>query len=167
MISSSRSWLVIALTVATSACGGRAAVLPPPPAPPPAPAATSAELSAAADARAADLWRQGTVLGRQGRWIQAEQAYRQAVSARPDSVKYRMALSTALLQEGRDSEGADALLEAIRLEEAATPVNHALIAVDYERAIQILERVGRMDEARTARERERFHRMMRDAQPPP
>ena len=34
------------------------------------------------------------------------------------------------------------------------------------RVIQILERVNRLDEARSARERQRLHRMLRDAQPP-
>ena len=29
-----------------------------------------------------------------------------------------------------------------------------------------MERVNRLDEARTARERQRLHRMLRDAQPP-
>jgi tetratricopeptide (TPR) repeat protein len=153
-----------ALASMLAACGGHAVVLPPP-APPPAPEVSPELLEAAQTQRAHDLWDQGTALGRRGQWAQAEQAYRQAVALRPDSVTYRMALTTALLQEGRDSDAADALLAAIRLEEAAPTPNHGLIAVDYERLIQILERVNRLDEARTARERQRFHRMMRDAQP--
>jgi tetratricopeptide (TPR) repeat protein len=147
--------------MALGACTPRPVVLPPPP-PPPAPVQTPEEIAAERAARARQLWNEGTQLGRQGRWAQAERAYREAATLQPDSATYQMALSTALLQMGRDSEAADALLAAIRIEEAAQPVNHAVIAVDYERAIQILERVGRLDEARTARDRQRFHRMMRD-----
>ncbi|HEX8244807.1 MAG TPA: hypothetical protein VF541_14970, partial [Longimicrobium sp.] len=137
---------------------------PPPPPPPPAPVQTPEEIAAERTARAARLWNEGIQFGRTGRWFQAERSYREAASLQPDSAKYPMAQAGALLQMGRDAEAADALRAAIRLEEAATPVNHAVLAVDYERLIQVLERVGRLDEARTARERQRFHRMMRDAQ---
>jgi Flp pilus assembly protein TadD len=116
--------------------------------------------------RAQQLWTSGTALGRQGRWVQAERAYRDAVALRPDSVSYQLSLSMALLQLQRDSEAADVLLGAIRLQEAGPSPNHRLLAVDYERLIQILERVNRLDEARTARDRQRLHRMLRDAQPP-
>ena len=77
-----------------------------------------------------------------------------------------MALAPALLQQRRVSEAATVMLGASRLEEAEQPVNHRVLAVDYERVIQVLERAGRLDEARQARDRQRFHRMMRDAQPP-
>lgn len=136
------------------------------PLPPPAPALTPEELAAVNAARARDLWNEGTAFGRQGRWVQAERAYREAATMQPDSATYQMALATALLQQGRDSAAADALLAAIRVEEAEQPVNHRLIAVDYERLIQTLERANRLDEARTARERQRLHRMLRDAAPP-
>lgn len=117
-------------------------------------------------AHARRLWEEGTTLGRQGRWGQAERSYREAASLRPDSATYHMALASALLQMGRDSEAADALLAGIRAEEAETVVNHRLIAVDYERLVQALERANRLDEARTARERQRLHRMLRDTSPP-
>lgn len=149
--------------VAVAACQPpRPVVLPPPP-PPPAPSAEEAAAERAASA--GRLWQEGTALGRQGRWAQAEQSYRQAVALEPDSAKYPLAQAGALLQLGRDGDAANALQAAIRIEEAQNPVNHALVAVDYERLIQVLERVGRLDEARTARERQRFHRMMRDASP--
>jgi tetratricopeptide (TPR) repeat protein len=150
--------------LAVAACQPpRPVALPPPPPPPPAPSAE--ETAAEAAAHANRLWEEGTAMGRQGRWAQAEQSYRQAVALAPDSAKYPLAQAGALLQLGRDNDAANALQAAIRIEEAQNPVNHALVAVDYERLIQILERVGRLDEARTARERQRFHRMMRDAAP--
>ena len=127
---------------------------------------TPEEIEAERVARARQLWEEGIQLGRAGRWFQAERSYREAASLQPDSAKYPMAQAAALLQMGRDSEAADALLAAIRVSEAARPPNHGVLAVDYERLIQVLERIGRLDEARTARERQRFHRMMRDAQPP-
>ena len=91
---------------------------------------------------------------------------REAVSLRPDSAVYQMALAGALIEQRRDSEAANVLLSAIRVEEAEQPVNHKLLIVDYERLIQVLERVGRLDEARQARERQRFHRTMWDAAEP-
>jgi len=159
--------LLVAL-LALSACVPRPVVLPPapPPLPPPPPPPVVEETEADKAARAQQLWTTGTGLGQQGRWAQAERAYREAVALSPDSVSYQLALTTALLQQQRDNEAADVLLGAIRLEEAASSPNHRVLAVDYERLIQILERVNRLDEARTARERQRLHRMLRDAQPP-
>ena len=127
---------------------------------------TAAEMEAEKAARAQRLWEEGTTLGRQARWAQAERSYREAAALQPDSATYNMALATALLQQGRDGEAADALLAGIRAEEAETPPNHRLIAVDYERLIQALERANRLDEARSARERQRLHRMLRDTAPP-
>lgn len=157
---------LLAATFVLAACVPRPVVLPPPPPPPLPPPPPPVETEAERAVRAHDLWNSGTALGRQGRWFQAERAYRDAVELEPDSVGYRLSLSTALLQQQRDSEAADALLAAIRLEEAAPSPNHRVLAVDYERLIQILERVNRLDEARAARERQRLHRMLRDAQPP-
>ncbi|MBV9108831.1 MAG: hypothetical protein JO306_05465 [Gemmatimonadetes bacterium] len=154
---------ILLSVLALAACQPpRPVVLPPPP-PPPAPSAQEVAVEHAASAN--QLWEEGTALGRQGQWARAEQSYRQAVALEPDSAKYPLAQAGALLQLGRDSDAANALQAAIRIEEAQNPVNHALVAVDYERLIQVLERVGRLDEARTARERQRFHRMMRDAAP--
>ncbi|SOD02109.1 Tetratricopeptide repeat-containing protein [bacterium JGI 053] len=157
--------LLVALVVLT-ACVPRPVVLPPPPPPLPPPPPVAVETDAERTARAQQLWTSGTALGQQGRWAQAERAYREAVALQPDSVPYQLSLTTALLQQQRDSEAADVLLGAIRLQEAAPSPNHRLLAVDYERLIQILERVNRLDEARAARERQRLHRMLRDAQPP-
>jgi tetratricopeptide (TPR) repeat protein len=160
-----RSRISLLMAVAMlGACTPPPVVLPPPP-PPPVPVQTPEEIAAERVARARQLWTEGTNLGKQGRWVQAERSYREAATLQPDSATYQLALATALLQQGRDSDAASALLAGIRVEEAAQPVNHAVIAVEYERVIQILERVGRLDEARTARERQRFHRMMRDATP--
>lgn len=139
---------------------------PPPPLPPPVAAPTNEELEAEKTARARRLWEEGTAMGRQGRWNQAESLYRDAAELRPDSAVYQMARATALLQMGRYGEAADALSAGIRVEEAETPVNHRLIAVDYERLIDTLERANRLDEARQARDRQRLHRMLRDTSPP-
>ncbi|HET7229465.1 MAG TPA: tetratricopeptide repeat protein [Longimicrobium sp.] len=160
-----RSLVAVLLTLATVACTPPP---PPPPAPlpPPPPALSPEELAALNTVRARELWDQGTAFGRQGRWAQAERSYREAATLRPDSATYHMALATALLQMGRDSEAADALLAGIRAEEAEPEPNHRLIAVDYERLIQTLERVNRLDEARAAREKQRLHRMLRDTAPP-
>ncbi len=163
MIRRRLSYLLFALSLA--GCTPPPVVIPPPP-PPPPPERTAEEIAAERAARARQLWEEGITFGRQGRWFQAERSYREGATLQPDSSKFPMAQATALLQMGRDPEAADALLAAIRLEEAGQPVNHGVLAVDYERLIQILERVGRLDEARTARERQRFHRMMHDAQPP-
>jgi tetratricopeptide (TPR) repeat protein len=161
----SRSTLLVAL-LALAACVPRPVVVPPPLPPPPPPPPPPVETEVDRTARAQQLWMSGTTFGQQGRWAQAERAYREAIALRPDSAGYQLALATSLLQQQRDSEAADVLLGAIRLEEAAPSPNHRVLAVDYERLIQILERVNRLDEARTARERQRLHRMLRDAQPP-
>ncbi|HKP76941.1 MAG TPA: tetratricopeptide repeat protein [Longimicrobiaceae bacterium] len=161
---SSRSAAVFAL-LALAACTPPPVVVPPPPLPPPPPP-PPVETEAERVVRGHQLWEEGTALGRQGRWIQAERAYREAVGISPDSATYHLALATALLQQQRDTEAADAMLAAIRLEEAGPAPNHRVLAVEYEQLIQILERVNRMDEARQARERQRLHRMLRDAAPP-
>jgi predicted Zn-dependent protease len=127
---------------------------------------TAAEMEAEKAARANRLWEEGTAFGRQARWAQAERAYREAATLQPDSSTYGMALAGVLLQQGRDGEAADAMLAAIRAEEAEPSPNHRVIAVDYERLIQTLERANRLDEARSARERQRLHRMLRDTTPP-
>ena len=160
-----RAITAVLLTLATFAC------TPPPPPPPPAPLpppppVVVEETDAEKTARAQRLWDEGTTLGRQGRWGQAERSYREAATLRPDSAVYHMALANALLQQFRYSEAADALIAGIRAQEAEQPVNHRVIAVDYERLIQALERANRLDEARTARERQRLHRMLRDTAPP-
>lgn len=157
---------LLVVLFALAACVPRPVVLPPPLPPPPPPPAVVEETEADRTARAQQLWTSGTALGQQGRWAQAERAYRDAIALRPDSVGYQLSLTTALLQQQRDSEAADVLLGAIRLQEAAPSPNHRLLAVDYERLIQILERVNRLDEARVARDRQRLHRMLRDTQPP-
>jgi tetratricopeptide (TPR) repeat protein len=157
--------LLLVFLLALAACVPPPVVVPPPPPPPPPPPVV-VETEADVSARAQQLWTSGTALGRQGRWVQAERAYREAIALRPDSVGYQLSLATALLQQLRDSEAADVLLGAIGLQEAAPTPNHRLLAVDYERVIQILERVNRLDEARLARERQRLHRMLRDAAPP-
>jgi len=157
---------LLAAVFVLAACVPRPVVVPPPPPPLPPPPPPPVETEAERATRAHQTWSAGVALGRQGRWFQAERAYREAMELEPDSVGYQMSLSTALLEQQRDSEAADVLLSAIRLQEAAPSPNHRVLAVDYERLIQILERVNRLDEARTARERQRLHRMLRDAQPP-
>jgi thioredoxin-like negative regulator of GroEL len=154
------------LPLLAAACMPRPVVLPPPPPPPPPPLEAPAETDAERIVRGHRLWEDATQLGRQGRWTQAERLYRDAIAISPDSATYHIALSTALLQQQRDSEAADALLAGIRLEEAVPNPNHRVLAVEYEQLIQILERVNRLDEARIARDRQQLHRMLRDAQPP-
>ena len=160
----------LALLLAATACAPRKPVVAPPPlpapAPPPPPPPSAEEVNRARVAEAQRWWQEGVAAGRQGRWYDAERLYRQAVSARPGLPTYHMALASALLQLGRDNDAATAMLAGIRAEEALPQPNHRVLAVDYERLIQLLERAGRLDEARTARERQRFHRMMRDAAPP-
>src|SRR5690348_4109351 len=114
--------LLVALLVLT-ACVPRPVVVPLPPPLPPAPPPVVEETEADRSARAQQLWETGTALGRQGRWGQAERAYREAIALRPDSVGYQLSLTTALLQLQRDSEAADVLLEAIRLQEAEPSPN--------------------------------------------
>jgi len=157
---------LLAAVLVLAACVPRPVVAPPPPPPLPPPPPPPVETEAERAVRAQQLWTSGVALGRQGRWFEAERAYREAVELSPDSAGYRHSLATALLQQQRYSQAADVLLAAIQLEEAGPSPNHRVLAVDYERLIQILERVNRLDEARTARERQRLHRMLRDAQPP-
>jgi thioredoxin-like negative regulator of GroEL len=161
--------LAVPLLLAPAACTPRRPVVvvpPPPPPPPPEPEITPEEEAAAKVASARRAWEQGTEAGRQGRLSDAERLYRQATVLQPDTPVYHMALASVLLQQERWSEGADEMLAGIRAEEALPNPNHRVLAVDYERLIQLLDRLGRLDEARTARERQRFHRTMRDAAPP-
>ena len=44
--------------------------------------------------------------------------------------------------------------------------NHRVLAVDYDRLIAMLTRLNRLDEARSAQERQAFHRRLRDAEVP-
>ncbi|HEY7767619.1 MAG TPA: hypothetical protein VIB55_05525, partial [Longimicrobium sp.] len=104
--------------------------------------------------------------GRQARWAEASEAYRRAAELDPGEVRYHMALADALLQGGREWESADALMAGIRAEEAKLNPNHRVLGVDYERLIRLLTRLNRLDEARTARERQEHHRRLRDAAPP-
>jgi tetratricopeptide (TPR) repeat protein len=161
-----RSLAAVLVTLAMAACTPPPPPPPPAPLPPPPPAMTAEEMAAEKAARAQRLWEEGTTFGRQGRWAQAERSYREAANLQPDSSTYNMALASALLQQGRESEAADAMLAAIRAEEAEPSPNHRVLAVDYERLIATLDRVNRFDEARTAREKQRLHRMLRDTGPP-
>lgn len=141
---------------------------PPPPPPTPAPVVVpTAEDAEAARRRTAQMrFEQGVVLGRQSRWPEAEARYREAARAHPEEPSYHMALAGALLSQGRESEAADALQAGIRAEEALPTPNHRVLVVDYERMVRLLERVGRVDEARTARIRMQLHRDRRDTQAP-
>jgi hypothetical protein len=164
-----RLFLAVCSIALLTACTPRRRVVvapPPPPPPPPAPVVTEAEANVARDLEARRFWEQGTAQGRRGAWSQAADSYRRAAEIRPDSVVYHMALSTALVQQGRAWEAADAMRAGIQVAERRQPVNHRILAVDYERLIELLTRLNRLDEARAARERQRFHRMMRDSSPP-
>lgn len=153
------------LLLALPACAPK-----PLPAPAPAPVAVApptAEESEAARRRTAQMQFDAAVLlGRQSRWPEAEARYREAIRALPDEPSYHMALASTLLAQGRDSEAADALQAGIRAEEALPTPNHRVLVVDYERLVRILERVGRADEARTARIRMQLHRDRRDTELP-
>lgn len=113
--------------------------------------------------RARRLFDEGVLLGRQSRWRDAADRYRLAAEADPADPRYPMALADALAADGRDSEAADALAAAIRLEEGAPRPNHRVLYVDYERLVRLLTRTGRLDEARAARARQEEHRRLRDA----
>ncbi len=157
------------LVLSAAACGPRRPVVAPPPpapAPPAAPPPTAEEAERARAADALRWWEQGVVAGRQGRWSDAERLYRQAAAAQPGAPTYHMALASALSQQGRENDAANAMLAGIRAEEALPRPNHRVLAVDYQRLIRLLERLNRLDEARAARERQRFHQTMRDAAPP-
>jgi tetratricopeptide (TPR) repeat protein len=163
-----RRFLLAALSLALAACYPRQPVAPPPPPPPPPPVIViSAEEEARAQRiRAERLFEEGVSLGRQSRWAEAADRYRLAAEANPDDSRYPMALSQALLSQGREWEAADALQAAIRLDENAPSPNHRVLAVDYERLVALLTRLNRLDEARTAQERQSFHRRLRDAETP-
>lgn len=161
-----RTAVLVPLLALATACTPRQPVVLPAPAPPPAPAMTPEEQAAALARRAELAFDRGVSLGRQGRWADAAAAYRQAAQMLPTEPRYPMALSEALLQQGREWESADALSAAIRAEEASASPNHRVLAVDYERLIRLLTRLNRLDEARTATDRQSFHRRMRDQDPP-
>lgn len=148
-----------------------AACVPPPPRPaapiaaplPPPPPPSTEEVERGAEEMARRSWEQATAFGRQGRWRDAEMLLRQAVQQRPSNPTYHMALGNALMQQGRESEAADALLAGIRAQEAVPSPNHRVLVVDYERVAELLTRVGRTGEAQQARARQAEHRRLRDA----
>lgn len=152
------------LLLALPACAPK-----PLPAPTPAPVVvppTPEETEEARRRTAQMQFEQAVVLGRQSRWPEAEARYREAIRALPGEPSYHMALASTLLAQGRDSEAADALQAGIRAEEALATPNHRVLVVDYERLVRILERVGRADEARSARIRMQLHRDRRDTELP-
>ena len=155
------------LVLALAACYPRQPVAPPP-APEPEPPSVVSEMVAELERaeRARVLGREGISLARQGRWAEAADRYRLAAELDPLEPRYPIALADALLQQGRAWEAADALQAGIRIEEARPTPNHRVLAVDYERLIDLLTRTSRLDEAREARERQAYHRRMRDAQVP-
>jgi tetratricopeptide (TPR) repeat protein len=163
-----RRFLLALLPLALAACYPRQPVAPPPAPPPPpaAPTLTAEQAARAQRARAERFFDEGVSLGRQSRWAEAADRYRLAAEAYPDEPRYPMALSNALLAQGREWEAADALQAAIRVEESSATPNHRVLAVDYERLIGMLNRLNRLDEARTAQERQARHRRMRDAEVP-
>jgi tetratricopeptide (TPR) repeat protein len=161
-----RSILLVLAPLALAACYPRQPVAPPP-APPPPPAAISpAEEAVRRMQLARRLFDEGVRLGRQSRWAEAADRYRLAIDAMPNEARYHLALSDALLSQGREWEAADALQAGIRAEEAASNPNHRVLAVDYERLIGLLTRLNRLDEAREAAAQQARHRRMRDAAVP-
>jgi tetratricopeptide (TPR) repeat protein len=147
-----------------AACG---APPPPPAAPAPVVAAPDpAVLRRAARATAQADFDEATRLVRQGRWSEAEARYRRAVAAVPDEATFRFGLANGLLASGRVNEAADAFQAGIEVEENAAAPNHRLLAEDYERLIQILTRAGRTDQIAAARDRQRYHRELRDVLTP-
>ena len=156
----SRSTFAGVLLLLLAACTQRTPPPAPAPLPPPPPPPVAEE--PAAEERARTAWREATALGRQGRWTEAEQRLREATRLDSTEATYHLALANALIQIGHHSPAADALLAAIRLEEARPSPNHRVLVVDYDRAIELLERVNRLDEARTARARQEAHRRERD-----
>ena len=160
-----RSIFSVLVPLALAACYPRQPVAPPPlPPPPPPPAALSpAEEAVARKQRARRAYDEGVRLGRQSRWAEAADRYRLAVEAVPNEVRYHLALSDALLAQGREWEAADALAAGSRVEENRPNPNHRVLAVDYERLIRLLTRLNRMDEAREAAARQAQHRRLRDA----
>lgn len=163
-----RRYLLALLPLAAGACYPRQPVAPPP-APPPViyiPATSAEDEARDRRARAERFFDEGVNLGRQSRWADAADRYRLAAEANPDDSRYPMALSQALLAQGREWEAADALQAAIRLDENVTTPNHRVLAVDYDRLIALLTRLNRLDEARTAQQRQAEHRRLRDAAVP-
>jgi tetratricopeptide (TPR) repeat protein len=146
------------------ACAPRGVAPADGPEPEAVPAAAEEESAVERMLRARRFFDEAVLLGRQGRWREAESRYRTAAELDPGNPTYPLALADALLAQARDSEAADALWAGIRAEEALPAPNHRVLAVDYERLIQILVRVGRQDEARNARMRQVRHRELRDAQ---
>lgn len=161
-----RPWVpgaaVLALLTA-AACGSPP---PPPPAPAPVAAPDSAALARAAEASARRWFDEGVMLGRQGRWPEAEQRYRRAAAALASEPTYRFALASALLAQDRVPEAADAFQAGIDIEERAPQPDHTLLAEEYERLIQILTRLGQQDRIAAVRARQQYHRELRDVLPP-
>jgi tetratricopeptide (TPR) repeat protein len=160
-----RSILFVLVPLALAACYPRQPVAPPPLPPPPPPpiVADPAAEAVARMQRAQRAYDEGVRLGRQSRWAEAADRYRLAVETVPNEVKYHLALSDALLAQGREWEAADALQAGIRAEENGPNPNHRVLAVDYERLIRLLTRLNRLDEAREAATRQAQHRRLRDA----
>lgn len=163
-----RSFFLALVPLALAACYPRQPVAPPPPPPLPPPTLVIApeEEARARLRRAERFFEEGVSLGRQSRWAEAAERYRLAAEANPDEARYPMALSNALLSQGREWEAADALQAAIRLEENSRNPNHRVLAVDYDRLVALFTRLNRLDEARSAQERQAHHRRMRDAAVP-
>lgn len=160
-----RTILVLSIAISATACTPRQPVVAP--APPPPSVQPAPDLEAATRRREATThFEEGIAFGRQGRWSEAAEAYAQAASLDASESRYQVARAEALLQSGHEWEAADALQAAIRIDEAAVSPNHRVLAVDYERLIRLLTRLNRLDEARTARDRQDYHRRLRDTAPP-
>jgi tetratricopeptide (TPR) repeat protein len=154
---------VLAVLLPLGACQPRPPELPAPVLAPVEEPVSPEETLMARLQRARLLFDEGVALSRQSRWWEAAERYRRAAEADPHEPRYPVALSGALAALGRDSEAADALAAAIRIEEGAARPNHRVLYVDYERLIRWLERAGRLDEARAARLRQEHHRRHRDS----
>lgn len=164
-----RSLTLLAVSLALAACYPRQPVAPapaPPPPPPPAPTVSPAEEAVQRMQRAQRAFDEGVRLGRQSRWADAADRYRLAAETMPNEPRYHLALSDALLAQGRDWEAANALQAGIRAEEDGPDPNHRVLAVDYERLIRLLTRLNRLDEARDAASRQAQHRRQRDQMAP-
>jgi tetratricopeptide (TPR) repeat protein len=162
-MSPSRSTLAVLAFAALAALAACGAPAPPPPAPVPVVVAVdSTEIVRQQRVQAQGWFDQATRLGRQARWGEAIALYRRAVAAAPDEATYHFGLSSALLGSGSLGEAADAFQAGIDVEERADAPNHRLLAEDYERLIQILTRAGRTDLIGPARDRQRYHRELRD-----
>ena len=162
-----RSILLALAPLAVAACYPRQPVAPPPAPPPPPPVVVSpAEEAVARLQRAQRAYDEGVRLGRQSRWAEAADRYRLAAESMPGEARYHMALSSALLAQGREWEAADALQAGIRAEEQGPNPNHRVLAVDYDRLIRLLTRLNRLDEARQASDAQARHRRLRDAAVP-